>query len=152
MLISEAFAQATNGAQAEPNLMSFLPLIGILVIFYFLLIRPQSKRAKEQKSMREGLQKGDEVIISGGELGRVTGAGESYITLEIAPNIEITVLKSGVQTLLPKGTLKSIDAGKSNKALKNSKPQKTSDAQESSNEGSNVTATNETQKESSEKN
>jgi preprotein translocase subunit YajC len=54
MLISEAFAQATNGAQAEPNLMSFLPLIGILVIFYFLLIRPQSKRAKEQKSMREG--------------------------------------------------------------------------------------------------
>ena len=106
MLINEAYAQAATSTQAEPSLMSLLPLIGILVIFYFLLIRPQTKRAKEQKLMREGLQKGDEVIISGGELGRVTSVGESYITLEIASNIEITVLKAGVQTLLPKGTLK----------------------------------------------
>jgi preprotein translocase subunit YajC len=152
MLINEAFAQAANSAQPEPGLMSFLPLIGILVIFYFLLIRPQSKRAKEQKLMREGLQKGDEVIISGGELGRVTSVGESYISIEIAPNVEITVLRAGVQTLLPKGTLKSIDTGKSNKVIRNNKPQKTGDPQESSNEDTNVTSTTESQKETSEKN
>ncbi len=151
MLISEAFAQAANGAQAEPSLMSLLPLIGILVIFYFLLIRPQSKRVKEQKLMREGLQKGDEIIISGGELGRVTSVGENYITVEIAPNVEITVLKAGVQTLLPKGTLKSIDTGKSNKALKNNRSQKASDTQESSDENPSVTPLNESQKESSDK-
>lgn len=150
MLISEAFAQATTGtAQAEPSLMSLLPLIGILVIFYFLLIRPQSKRAKEQKLMREGLQKGDEVIISGGELGRVSGVGESYITLEIASGVEITVLKASVQTLLPKGTLKSIDAGKSGRALKNNKNQKTSETEESSQEDSNATTASESQKENS---
>ena len=146
MLINEAYAQAATSTQAEPSLMSLLPLIGILVIFYFLLIRPQTKRAKEQKLMREGLQKGDEVIISGGELGRVTSVGESYITLEIAPNIEITVLKAGVQTLLPKGTLKNIDTGKSNKMPKNNKPQKASDTQEGDNEDSNVTSSNESQK------
>lgn len=152
MLISEAFAQAASGAQAEPNLMSLLPLIGILVIFYFLLIRPQSKRAKEQKLMREGLQKGDEIIISGGELGRVTSVGESYITMEIAPNVEIVVLKASVQTLLPKGTLKSIDTGKSSKALKNNKSQKASDTQESGDEGTNVSPASESQKESSDRN
>lgn len=152
MLINEAFAQAASSTQPEPSLMSLLPLIGILVIFYFLLIRPQSKRAKEQKLMREGLQKGDEIIISGGELGRVTSIGESYITMEIAPNIEITVLKTCVQTLLPKGTLKSIDTGKGNKALRNNKPQKTSDPQESGNEDSSATSTNEPQKDASAKN
>ncbi len=101
--------------------------------------------------MREGLQKGDEVIISGGELGRVTSVGESYISMEIAPNIEITVLKASVQTLLPKGTLKSIDTGKSSKALKNNKPQKMSETQGNSDEDSNVTPAGETSKESSEK-
>ena len=146
MLINEAYAQAATSTQAEPSLMSLLPLIGILVIFYFLLIRPQTKRAIEQKLMREGLQKGDEVIISGGELGRVTSVGESYITLEIAPNIEITVLKAGVQTLLPKGTLKNIDTGKGNKMPKNNKPQKASDTQESDSEDSNATSSNESQK------
>lgn len=146
MLINEAYAQAATSTQAEPSLMSLLPLIGILVIFYFLLIRPQTKRAKEQKLMREGLQKGDEVIISGGELGRVTSVGESYITLEIAPNIEITVLKAGIQTLLPKGTLKNIDTGKGNKMPKNNKPQKASDTQESDSEDSNATSSNESQK------
>ncbi|MCW5597776.1 MAG: preprotein translocase subunit YajC [Nitrosomonas sp.] len=146
MLINEAYAQAATSTQAEPSLMSLLPLIGILVIFYFLLIRPQTKRAKEQKLMREGLQKGDEVIISGGELGRVTSVGESYITLEIAPNIEITVLKAGIQTLLPKGTLKNIDTGKGNKMPKNNKPQKASDTQEIDSEDSNATSSSESQK------
>jgi len=127
MFISEAYAQAVDAVQAEPTLMSFLPLIGIVVIFYFLLIRPQTKRAKEQKIMRDALQKGDEIIISGGELGRVVSAGEHYITMELAPNVEITVLKSSIQTLLPKGTLKSIDTGKSGRALKQGKQQKASE-------------------------
>ncbi len=134
MFISDAFAQAASGSQTEPGLMSLLPLIGILVIFYLLLIRPQSKRAKEQVKMRDTLQKGDEVIISGGELGRVVSVGDNYVTLEIAPNVEIIVVKSGVQTLLPKGTLKSIDTGKSGKSTKNNKPQKVTDATESNNE------------------
>lgn len=123
MFIKEAFAQAANSAAqtTEPTLMSFLPMIGIIVIFYFLLIRPQTKRAKEQKQMQNELQKGDEIVISGGELGRVVSAGDSYITMEIATGVEIIVLKSSVQTLLPKGTLKSIETGKSNRALKNSK-------------------------------
>jgi preprotein translocase subunit YajC len=124
MFISEAYAQAAGAAQAEPTFMSFLPLIGIVVIFYFLLIRPQAKRAKEQKVMRDTLQKGDEIIISGGELGRVISVGEHYITMELAPNIEITVLKSSIQTLLPKGTLKNIDTGKTGRALKQGKQQK----------------------------
>lgn len=123
MLINEAFAQAVGDAgQAEPNaLVSLLPLIGILVVFYFLLIRPQTKRAKEQKQMQDGLQKGDEIIITGGELGRVVTTGENYITMEIAPDLVITVLKSSVQTLLPKGTLRSIESGKSNRTLKSNK-------------------------------
>lgn len=123
MLIKEAFAQAANGAAqtSDPTLMSFLPMIGIVVIFYFLLIRPQTKRAKEQKQMQNELQKGDEIVISGGELGRVVSAGDSYLTMEIAVGIEITVLKSSVQTLLPKGTLRSIETGKSSRALKNGK-------------------------------
>lgn len=130
MFINEAFAQAAGGAaQPEPTLMSFLPLIGILVIFYFLLIRPQTKRAKEQKQMRDALQKGDEIIIAGGELGRVTSVGENYITMEIAPDLEITVLKTAVQTLLPKGTLRTIDTGKSNRALKATKQQKAQESQ-----------------------
>ncbi|MXS84375.1 preprotein translocase subunit YajC [Nitrosomonas sp. HPC101] len=131
MLINEAFAQAANGAAqaSDPTLMSFLPMIGIVVIFYFLLIRPQTKRAKEQKQMQNELQKGDEIIISGGELGRVVSAGESYITMEIAIGVEITVLKSSVQTLLPKGTLRSIETGKSGRALKNGKQKSTESRQ-----------------------
>jgi len=123
MFIKEAFAQAANGAAQtnDPTLMSFLPMIGIVVIFYLLLIRPQTKRAKEQKQMQNELQKGDEIVISGGELGRVVSAGDSYITMEIAAGVEIIALKSSVQTLLPKGTLRSIETGKSNRALKNNK-------------------------------
>jgi preprotein translocase subunit YajC len=109
MLISDAFAQAAAPAQPDAGLISLLPMIGILVLFYFLLIRPQSKRAKEQKQMVEALQRGDEVITNGGILGLIVNVSESYILVEIAPNVEVAVLKSSVQTLLPKGTLRSID-------------------------------------------
>jgi preprotein translocase subunit YajC len=107
MLISQAFAQTAPGGAGGMDIMSLLPLIAMFVLLYFLLLRPQMKRAKEQKQMIASLQKGDEVITSGGTLGRVTKVSDNYISLEIANNVEVTVQKSAVQTLLPKGTLKS---------------------------------------------
>ena len=106
MIISPAYAQAAGGADA--GLMSFLPIILLFVILYFLMIRPQMKRAKEQKAMIEALQKGDEVVTAGGMVGRITKLGEQYMTLEIAPNTEIVVQRSAVQVPLPKGTLKTL--------------------------------------------
>ncbi len=91
--------------------------------------------------MQNGLQKGDEIVISGGELGRVISAGDSYITMEIATGVEIIVLKSSVQTLLPKGTLKSVETGKSNRALKNNR-QKAGESRQDEPED-NVTETSE---------
>ncbi|MFN2645061.1 MAG: preprotein translocase subunit YajC [Burkholderiales bacterium] len=88
--------------------MGFLPIILLFVILYFLMIRPQMKRAKEQKSMIEALQKGDEVVTSGGLVGRITKLGDQYLTLEIAPNTEIVLQRSAVQVPLPKGTLKTL--------------------------------------------
>jgi preprotein translocase subunit YajC len=80
----------------------------MFVLLYFLMIRPQMKRAKEHKQMVEALQKGDEVITAGGVLGRITRIGDAYIGIEIAANTEVSVQRTSVQTLLPKGTLKSI--------------------------------------------
>ena len=105
MIISPAYAQAAGGTD---SLMSFLPIILLFVILYFLMIRPQMKRAKEQKTMIEALQKGDEVVTAGGMVGRITKLGEQYLTLEIAPNTEIVVQRSSVQVPLPKGTLKTL--------------------------------------------
>jgi len=72
------------------------------------MIRPQMKRAKEQKAMIEALQKGDEVVTAGGVVGRITKLGEQYVTVEIAPNIEVVMQRSAVQVPLPKGTLKTL--------------------------------------------
>ena len=91
----------------DAGLMGFLPLILMFVLLYFLMIRPQMKRAKEQKAMVDGLAKGDEVITAGGVLGKIAKLSDAYITLEIAPETEITVQRAAVQTLLPKGTIKS---------------------------------------------
>lgn len=107
MLISEAFAQAAQPAQPDAGWVTMLPLILIFVLFYFLMIRPQMKRAKEHRNMLGALQKGDEVVTSGGALGRVTKVGENYVNLEIAENVEILVQKHAVQLVLPKGTMKS---------------------------------------------
>ena len=106
MIISPAYAQSVGGA--DGGLMGFLPIILLFVILYFLMIRPQMKRAKEQKAMIEALQKGDEVIAAGGMVGRITKLGEQYVTLEIAPNTEIIVQRAAVQVPLPKGTLKTL--------------------------------------------
>jgi preprotein translocase subunit YajC len=106
VLISPAYAQAATGG--DQGLFTFLPIILMFVLLYFLMIRPQMKRAKETKSMIEALQKGDEVVTAGGIVGRISKMGEQYVSLEIAPNTEISVQKAAVQMLLPKGTLKSL--------------------------------------------
>ncbi|HKU47632.1 MAG TPA: preprotein translocase subunit YajC [Burkholderiales bacterium] len=106
MIISPAYAQAAPSG--DPGFIGLLPIILMFVLLYFLMIRPQMKRAKEQKAMVEALQKGDEVITAGGVLGRITKLSDAYISLEIAPNTEISVQKAAVQVVLPKGTLKSI--------------------------------------------
>ena len=106
MIISPAFAQAAPSG--DPGYIGLLPIVLMFVLLYFLMIRPQMKRAKESKAMIEALQKGDEVITAGGVLGRITKIGDAYLTLEIAPNMEINVQRAAVQVLLPKGTIKSI--------------------------------------------
>ncbi|MBY0579869.1 MAG: preprotein translocase subunit YajC [Burkholderiales bacterium] len=106
MFITSAYAQGA-GSPPGSDLMSFAPLIVIFVVFYFMLIRPQMKRTKEMKAMLDALQKNDEVVTTGGELGRVVKVGESYVTLEIAAGVEVLVQKAAVQTVLPKGTIKA---------------------------------------------
>jgi preprotein translocase subunit YajC len=106
VIISSAFAQAAPSG--DPGYIGLLPIVLMFVLLYFLMIRPQMKRAKEAKAMIEALQKGDEVITAGGVLGRITKLSDGYVSLEIAPNTEIAVQKSAVQVLLPKGTLKSV--------------------------------------------
>ena len=106
-MINTAYAQAAGGAQGGMDLVGLMPLVLLFVLLYFLMIRPQAKRAKEHRNMLQALQKGDEVVTSGGTLGKVINVGEQFITLEIAPNVEIKVQKPSVQTLLPKGTIKS---------------------------------------------
>ena len=106
MLISPAYAQAAGSG--DSGLIGFLPIVLMFVLLYFLMIRPQMKRAKETKAMVEALQKGDEVITAGGVVGRITKLGEQYLTLEIAPSTEIVVQRAAVQLPLPKGTLKTL--------------------------------------------
>jgi preprotein translocase subunit YajC len=107
VIISSAFAQSPAGG-GDSGLLGFLPIILMFALLYFLMIRPQMKRAKETKAMIEALQKGDEVITAGGVVGRITKLGDQYVTLEIAPNTEIVVQRSAVQVPLPKGTIKSV--------------------------------------------
>ena len=105
-LISNAYAQS---APSSPDgIYQFLPLVALVIVFYFLILRPQQKRAKEQKTMIEALQKGDEVVAAGGILGRVSKVEDNYVSLEIANGVTINVQKSAVQNVLPKGTIKSI--------------------------------------------
>jgi preprotein translocase subunit YajC len=105
--ISDAMAEAAPSvaAQTDPLVSLILP-IGLVVLFYFFLIRPQSKRTKEHKEMVSGLQKGEEVVTSGGLLGKITAVGENFITLEIGNNITIQVQRNSVQAVMPKGTMK----------------------------------------------
>lgn len=107
MIIANAYAQ-TAPVGGDSGLMGLLPIILMFVLLYFLMIRPQMKRAKEHKQMVEALQKGDEVVAAGGIVGRISEMGEAYLTVEIAPNTQISVQRGAVQTLLPKGTIKTL--------------------------------------------
>lgn len=103
---AEAAAQAP-GAQPVPG-FDWLLIIGMVVLFYFFLIRPQNKRAKEHRELINNLDKGDEVVTAGGILGKVTKVSDDYVVIEISNNLEIKLQKSSIQATLPKGTIKSI--------------------------------------------
>ena len=105
-MIATAYAQAAGGSPTGGDtLMGMLPIVLMFVILYFLMIRPQMKKAKEHRTMVDALQKGDEVIAVG-ILGKISKVSDNYVTLEVAPNVSIQVQKSAVNTLLPKGTIK----------------------------------------------
>lgn len=105
-MISLAHAQAA--APAAPGIEGFLFPVLLIVAFWFMLIRPQMKRAKEQKKMIGELAKGDEVVIASGQVGKVVKIGEQYVSLEIADGVITHVQKQSIQTLLPKGTIKGL--------------------------------------------
>lgn len=108
-LMSDAIAAAGAGSAAQPDgTFSLVMIAAIFVLFYFMLIRPQNKRAKEHRTLIGSLKKGDEIITSGGMLGKVASIDEQYLKVSIAEGIEISLQKSAVSTVLPKGTLKSI--------------------------------------------
>lgn len=108
-LISDAWAlEAAPAAQAQDPMSSLIFFGGLFLIMYFLLIRPQSKRMKEHKAMVAAIGKGDEVVTSGGVLGKVTSVGETFLTVEVADGMELNIQKDAVSALMPKGTIKEV--------------------------------------------
>jgi preprotein translocase subunit YajC len=104
--ISPAFA--AEAGQSSPGLAELAFPIILLVLFYFMLIRPQSKRAKEHRTMQEALAKGDEVVTDGGLMGKITAINDNAITVQIAENIEVKVRRESINSVMPKGTLKKL--------------------------------------------
>ena len=107
MWISNAFAQAPAAGPDSGGLMSFLPLVLMFAVLYFIMIRPQMKRQKETKAMLEALAVGDEVVTVGGIMGKVTSLKDALVTVEIASGTEVQMQKGAITNVLPKGTLKS---------------------------------------------
>ena len=103
--IADAHAQGGGGG-GDPT-FSFIMLIALFAVFYFVLIRPQSKRQKEHKAMVASLAKGDEVVTNGGLLGKITDVGDSFVTIQVAAGMEVRVQRVAVAALMPKGTIKS---------------------------------------------
>ncbi len=109
MLISVAHAQqAAAAADPAGSLMQFLPIILMFVVLWFLMIRPQQKKAKEHQAMLAALAKGDEVVTGGGIVGRVAKIGENYVSVEVSEGVEVQVQKPAIALVLPKGTLKGL--------------------------------------------
>jgi len=106
VFISSAYAQAAAGGDTQSTLMGMLPLVLMFVVLYFVMIRPQMKKAKEHKAMIEALAKGDEVVTAGGFLGKVSKIGEAYISVELASGVEVQMQRAAVAQVLPKGTIK----------------------------------------------
>ncbi len=107
-MISLAHAQTAGAADPTGGFMQLLPMILMFVVLWFLMIRPQMKKAKDHKALIEALAKGYEVITGGGLVGKIVKVGDSYVTLEIAEGTEVVVQKPAIGIVLPKGTLKSL--------------------------------------------
>lgn len=108
--ISSAYAQPAAESAPPGSGMSFFVMLGVFILFiYFAIWRPQNKRAREQANLLNSLEKGDEVITAGGLLGRISKIADQYITLSVSNNVDITLQKSSVVNVLPKGTLKTIE-------------------------------------------
>jgi preprotein translocase subunit YajC len=108
VLITPAYAQAAGATSQTDTLLTFLPMVAIFVVFYFLLIRPQQKKQKESRAMLDALEKGNEVVTAGGILGRIVKLDEQYVTVEVAPNTQMVVQRAAISQLLPKGTIKGL--------------------------------------------
>lgn len=110
--IGDAFAEAATGTAAatpQNSLLSMLPMLIIFVlVFYFLLVRPQTKRAKEHRQLMDNLAKDDEVVTTGGLTGKIVEINEGFIVLEVAKSVQVTFQKNAIAMVLPKGTLKSL--------------------------------------------
>ncbi len=108
MLISNAYAQTAAAAGPMDSVMQFLPIILMFAVLYFLMVRPQMKKAKEHKALLESLAKGDEVVTQGGLAGRITKVGDDFVSIAIADNVDIQMQKAAISLVLPKGTLKNL--------------------------------------------
>ena len=105
-LISSAYAQTAAPAAADSGFSQFFIIIPMFVVLYFVMIRPQMKRAKEQKELLAGLAKGDEVVTVGGVIGRISKLGESTVHIDAGNNVELQIQRSAVVQILPKGSMK----------------------------------------------
>ncbi len=106
--IADAFAQAAPSRSAAQFFLEILPIIFLFVVLYFVMIRPQTKRNKEHKKMMEALTKGDEIVTTGGMLGRVLEVGENFVLIDVGKAVEVKVQKAQVANTVPKGTVKTL--------------------------------------------
>lgn len=108
--ISDAFAEgvAAAPAAAAPGFEQFIFPIGLILILYFFMIRPQVKRQKEHRALIGGLKKGDEVQSAGGLMGKITEVGDNFVKVEVAPNVELTVRRASIEAVMPKGSLQEL--------------------------------------------
>lgn len=106
-LIQQAWADAQTSGGGD-SLINLLPLVVLFIVFYFLLIRPQTKRAKEHKKMVDSLAKGDEIVTNGGLLGRITELGDNFALLEVGNNLQVKVQRHAISAVMPKGTMKTL--------------------------------------------
>jgi preprotein translocase subunit YajC len=106
--ISDAMAQAAGGGAGQPGLEGLILPVGLIIMLYFLMIRPQMKRQKEHKKMVEALAKGDEVQTEGGLMGKITDLGDNFAKVEIAEGVEVKIRRQGISAIMPKGTLKEM--------------------------------------------
>lgn len=110
MFISSAFAQTAPAAASSggdmQSLMGMLPIVMMFIVLWFVMIRPQMKKAKEHKAMIEALAKGDEVVTVGGMVGKITKLGDNFVSLEVAGGVEVQVQRMALTSVLPKGSIK----------------------------------------------